>query len=116
MAAPRRPSWPTRQGYFRAANIDAKIDGGIGSGEAIKRVAGGAYDFGIADVGTLVEFNARNPDAAPRVVMLLFDTAAHAIVSLKRTGIAKTWPTCRAIAWSPANRTRPRASSRPSRG
>src|SRR5258708_7103670 len=76
------------RGYFRAANIEAKIDGGIGSGEAIKRVAGGAYDFGIADVGTLVEFNARNPDAAPRVVMLIFDTAAHAIVSLKRTGIA----------------------------
>jgi NitT/TauT family transport system substrate-binding protein len=77
-----------QRGYFRDAGIDAKIDGGTGSGEAIRRVAGGAYDFGIADVGTLVEFNARNGAAAPKIVMLLFDTAAHAIVSFKRTGIA----------------------------
>ena len=77
------------RGYFRAAGIDAKIDGGTGSGEAIRRVASGAYDFGIADVGTLVEFNARNGAASPKVVMLLFDTAAHAIVSFKRAGITK---------------------------
>jgi NitT/TauT family transport system substrate-binding protein len=77
------------RGHFRAAGIEAKIDGGIGSGEAIRRVASGAYDFGIADVGTLVEFNARNGDASPKVVMLVFDTASHAIVSFKRAGIAK---------------------------
>jgi NitT/TauT family transport system substrate-binding protein len=77
------------RGYFAAAGIAATIDGGTGSGEAIRRVAGGAYDFGVADVGTLVEFNARNGDTAPKVVMLVFDTAAHAIVSFKRAGIAR---------------------------
>jgi NitT/TauT family transport system substrate-binding protein len=77
------------RGYFRAAAIEATVDGGTGSGEAIRRVASGAYDFGIADVGTLVEFNARAAEAAPKVVMMVFDTAAHAIVSFKRTGITK---------------------------
>jgi NitT/TauT family transport system substrate-binding protein len=83
------PVLADERGYFRAAGIEAKIDGGIGSGEAIKRVAGGTHDFGIADVGTLVEFSGRNPEAAPKVVMLVFDTAAHAIVSFKRDGIAR---------------------------
>jgi NitT/TauT family transport system substrate-binding protein len=77
------------RGYFRDAGLEVRIDGGIGSGEAIKRVASGTHDFGIADVGTLVEFSARNPEAAPKVVMLIHDTAAHAIVSYARAGIAK---------------------------
>ncbi len=76
-------------GFFKAEGLEVKVDGSSGSGEAITRVAGGAYDFGVADVATLVEFAARNPAAAPKVVMLIFDRGAHMIVALKKSGIAK---------------------------
>jgi NitT/TauT family transport system substrate-binding protein len=76
-------------GFFRDEAIEAKIDSGSGSGEAITRVASGAYDFGIADIGALVEFATRNPDTAPKAVMILYDRSPHAIVSLKRAGIAR---------------------------
>ncbi len=87
------PTAPTlladAKGYFRDAGIAVKIDGGSGSGEAIKRVAGGTHDFGIADIGTLVEFSARNPEAAPKAVLIVFDTAAHAIAAFTRSGISR---------------------------
>ena len=76
-------------GFFKAEGLEVKVDGSSGSGEAITRVAGGAYDFGVADVATLVEFAARNPAAAPKVVMLIFDRGAHMIVALKKSGITK---------------------------
>lgn len=83
------PLLAKERGFFRDEKIEARIDGGSGSGEAITRIAGGAYDFGVADVGTVTEFATRNPEAAPKVVMLLFDRAAHVVVSLKRSGIVK---------------------------
>ena len=76
-------------GFFRAENIEAKLDSASGSGEAVTRVAGGAYDFGIADLGALIEFATRNPDSAPKAVMVLFDTSPYVIVSLKPAGIAR---------------------------
>ena len=41
-------------------------DGSSGSGEAITRVATGAYDFGLADASAVVEFAGRNPKPRPR--------------------------------------------------
>jgi NitT/TauT family transport system substrate-binding protein len=76
-------------GFFKAEGLEVKVDGSAGSGDAITRVAAGAYDVGIADVGALVEFAARNPAAAPKAVLLLFDRAAHVIVALKTSGIAR---------------------------
>src|SRR4051794_2148686 len=76
-------------GFFKAEGLEVKVDGSSGSGDAITRVAAGSYDIGIADIGALVEFAARNPAAAPKVVMLLFDRGAHVIVALKKSGIAK---------------------------
>ena len=58
------PMWFAQaNGLFSEAGINATVDGSSGSGDAINRVANGAYDAAYADVGTLAEFWARNPAA-----------------------------------------------------
>lgn len=75
-------------GLFRDQGIDATIDGSQGSADAISRVASGAYDFGCADVGTLVEFATRNPDVAPKLIMPIYDRFPACIISLGRKPVA----------------------------
>jgi len=75
------------RGYFREAGLDVTVDPSGGSGDAISRVASGAYQFGVADLSTLTEFVARQPDAAPRAVMVLQNRSPQAVISLKSAGI-----------------------------
>src|SRR6266545_6913246 len=56
-------------GIFRDLGLDVTPEGSSGSGESVNRVATGTYPFGLADASTAVEFAARNPDAAPKIVM-----------------------------------------------
>jgi NitT/TauT family transport system substrate-binding protein len=70
-------------GFFRDQNIDAQVDGSLGSADAVTRVASGAYDFGCADVSTLVEFASRNPDVAPKLIMPIYDRFPGCIISFK---------------------------------
>jgi NitT/TauT family transport system substrate-binding protein len=77
------------KGHYAAANVAVKIDRGFGSADAVNKVASGAYDMGFADINSLIEFNAKNPDKALIAVMVGYDTPPLAIVTLKKTGIAK---------------------------
>ncbi len=77
------------RGWFREAGLEVTIDGSSGSGDAITRVASGAYQMGVGDIATLAEFLVRNPGAAPRVVMPLHDRSPQAVVSLAAAGIAR---------------------------
>jgi NitT/TauT family transport system substrate-binding protein len=70
-------------GFFRDRNIDAQVDGSLGSADAVTRVASGAYDFGCADLSTLVEFASRNPDVAPKMIMPIYDRFPGCIISFK---------------------------------
>jgi NitT/TauT family transport system substrate-binding protein len=70
-------------GFFRDQGIDAQVDGSLGSADAVTRVASGAYDFGCADVSTLVEFASRNPTVAPKLIMPIYDRFPGCIISLK---------------------------------
>ena len=54
---------PAAKGYFKAEKLDVTIDAGNGSGNAVNRVASGAYDMGFADLAALMEFQANNPTA-----------------------------------------------------
>lgn len=82
------PMWFAQaNGLFREAGINATVDGSSGSGDAINRVASGAYDVAYADVGTLAEFWARNPEVAPKLVMVILDRSPQAVVSLKKANI-----------------------------
>ena len=74
-------------GIYKKNGLDITPDGSSGSGEAITRVASGAYDFGLADASTLVEFAGRNPDAAPRLIMPIFDVFPAVILSLAKNPV-----------------------------
>jgi NitT/TauT family transport system substrate-binding protein len=74
-------------GMFREAGINASVDNSSGSGDAVARVASGAYDAGYADLGTLTEFWSKNPNVAPKLVLPILDRAAQSVVSLKKANI-----------------------------
>jgi NitT/TauT family transport system substrate-binding protein len=76
-------------GYFAAEGLDVTIDTGNGSAGAVTRVASGAYDLGMADLNSLVEFNASNPDRAMKAFFIIYDSPPFALFALKKSGISK---------------------------
>jgi len=79
------------KGHYKSAGLDVTIDAGNGSGGTVQRVASGAYDMGFADLAALMEFHANNPDAPnkPVAVMMVYNNTPAAVLTLKKTGIAK---------------------------
>jgi NitT/TauT family transport system substrate-binding protein len=79
------------KGYFAQEKLDVAIDSGSGSGNAVNRVASGAYDMGFADMAALMEFTANNPTAPsrPQAVMMVYNDTPAAILALKKSGISK---------------------------
>lgn len=80
---------PAGKGYFKQAGLDVSIDAGNGSGAAVQRVASGTYDMGFADMASLMEFHANNPDAPnkPVAVMVVYNNTPAAVMALKKSGI-----------------------------
>ena len=62
-----------KKGYFADEGLDVTIDSGNGSVGSITRVASGAYDVGFADINSMLEFNASNPDRAMKSVFMVYD-------------------------------------------
>jgi NitT/TauT family transport system substrate-binding protein len=77
------------KGYYKAEGLDVTIDPGTGSVEGINRVASGAYQMGFADINSLVKFRDNPQNSAVRAVMMVYDTPAFSIVTLKSKGISK---------------------------
>lgn len=77
------------KGYYKAEGLEVSVDPGSGSVEGINRVASGAYEMGFADINSLVKYrdNARNLPV--KAVMMVYDTPAFSIVTLKKSGITK---------------------------
>lgn len=80
---------PAAKGYFKAEKLDVTITAGNGSGNAVNRVASGAYDMGFADLASLMEFQANNPSAPnrPVAVMMVYSDTPAAVFALKKRGI-----------------------------
>jgi NitT/TauT family transport system substrate-binding protein len=75
---------PLDKGYYRAEGLTSvKIDRGTGAGNTANNVASGVYDFGWADVTTLVAFDAQNQGKELTLVYVSFQDAPLAVVSLK---------------------------------
>src|SRR5689334_14991772 len=74
-------------GIFRDQGINVTMDGSGGSVESVTRVATGTHPFGLADLSTLVEFAARNPKEAPKLIMTVCDKFPAVVLSLKRKPI-----------------------------
>jgi NitT/TauT family transport system substrate-binding protein len=71
-------------GIFRDLRLNVTSDGSAGSGESLTRVATGTHQFGLADASAVAEFAGRNPEAAPKIVMTIFDVFPAVIMSWKK--------------------------------
>src|SRR3984885_16190506 len=78
-----------QRGYYKAEGLDVTIDRGKGSAEVVRQLAAGVYDMGFPDINTVMDFDSRNPEAAFPVVMIGYEEAPAAIVTLKSSGITE---------------------------
>lgn len=76
-------------GWYKEAGFNCQFDSSGGSGEAISRVGSGVYDFGVADINAMTEFNAKNPTSAIRNVYMLYYRSPLCVGTLAKYGIAK---------------------------
>src|SRR5688572_16449825 len=75
------------KGYYKAEGLNVSIDPGAGSVEGINRVASGAYEIGFADINSLIKYRDNPRNLPVKAVMMVYDTPAFSIVTLKKTGI-----------------------------
>ena len=76
-----------QQGLFAAEDLDVQVDVGNGSAGAVTRVASGAYQMGMADINAVIDYNAANPDAMIKTVMMIYDAPPFGVYALKGNGI-----------------------------
>lgn len=77
------------KGYYAAEGLKVAFDPSGGSGEVATRIGSGAYDFGFGDINVLMEFNAKNPDAAGKAVYMLYYRSPLSVGSFAKAGITK---------------------------
>ena len=82
--------WPAaaETGCFAENNLEVKIDRSYGSGDALTKVAAGTYDIGVADFSSLVGFDAAHPEAKIIAVLVVSESSAMSVVTLKRYNIS----------------------------
>ena len=83
--------WPAaaESGCFAENNLDVKIDRSFGSGDALSKLASGAYDIGVADFSSLINYDAAHPDDKIIAVFVISEQSAMSIVTLKKNNISK---------------------------
>jgi NitT/TauT family transport system substrate-binding protein len=74
------------KGLFKKHGIDVTIVRGYGSGDTVTKVASGAADFGVADLGALFTARART-NVPVKLVMQLYAHSPHSMFVLKSSGI-----------------------------
>jgi NitT/TauT family transport system substrate-binding protein len=80
---------PAERGYYKAEGLDATVDRGSGSNDAVARVASGAYQFGWGDPSAMIKYNAEHPGRELIAVFVTGDASPNAVMALKKSGIAK---------------------------
>ena len=80
---------PQEKGYYKAAGLNVRLDRGTGAANTAANVASGTYDFGWADIATMIGFNAQNPGKELVLVYVHFQDSPLAIISMKKAGIHK---------------------------
>lgn len=77
------------RGCFSRAGIDITIDRGYGSGDTVSKVAAGAYEVGVSDFNTVVQFDAKNPERRLIAIFMISDGSPLSVVTLKENNITK---------------------------
>lgn len=75
------------RGYFRDEGLDVAIDRGFGSGDTPVKVAGGAYDVGIADLSPVIRLRLTQPASDVVATLVIAQASPLAAMTLRRTGI-----------------------------
>lgn len=76
------------RGHYAKEGVNlTALDAGRGSADTVNRIASGAYDIGIGDINSLIEFNAKNPGKELIAVMMYYDSGPFAIMTLRDKGI-----------------------------
>jgi NitT/TauT family transport system substrate-binding protein len=75
-----------QKGIFAEEGIDITITRGYGSGDTVAKLAGGAFDFGIADMATVLTARARQ-NVPVKTIAALYTQSPHSLFVLKSSGI-----------------------------
>src|SRR5262249_58550952 len=91
LQGPQAPFFLAQErGYFAQNGVSlTALDAGRGSGDTVNRVASGAYEMGFGDLNALIEFNAKNPGREIPAVLMVYDEAPFAIITLRNRNIAR---------------------------
>lgn len=76
------------KGFYKEEGLDVTIDSGKGSLDAIPKVASGTYEFGFADINSLVKFKDQNPSSKLEGILMVYNKPPFAIIGSKQTGVA----------------------------
>lgn len=82
--APYYGAW--EKGIFADHGFDITITRGYGSGDTVVKLAAGSFDFGVADIGTVMTARARE-DVPVRVISTLYTHSPHSLFVLESSGI-----------------------------
>lgn len=74
------------KGIFKKHGIEVTITRGYGSGDTVTKIATGAADFGVADLGALFTARART-NVPVKLIMQLYTHSPHSMFVLKSSGI-----------------------------
>ena len=74
------------KGFWKEQGIDINITRGYGSGDTVTKIATGAADFGVADIGALLTAKART-GVPVKTAMFLYTHSPHSLFVLKSSGI-----------------------------
>jgi NitT/TauT family transport system substrate-binding protein len=75
-----------QKGIFAEEGIDVTITRGYGSGDTVTKLAGGAFDFGVADVAAVTTARARQ-NVPIKTIAVLYTESPHSLFVLKSSGI-----------------------------
>src|SRR5471032_1829997 len=75
-----------QKGIFAEEGIDVTITRGYGSGDTLTKLAGGAFDFGVADMASVLTARARQ-NVPVKTIAALYNQSPHSLFVLKSSGI-----------------------------
>jgi NitT/TauT family transport system substrate-binding protein len=74
------------KGIYAKHGIDITITRGYGSGDTVTKLAGGAADFGVADLAAVLTARART-NVPVKTIAVLYNESPHSLFVLKSSGI-----------------------------
>ena len=77
-------------GYFSRAGVNVQVDAAMAPPMRSSKVASGAYDMAFADIGVVIQFDAKQGGPTKVInVFQVYDVAPMVMLSLKKSNITK---------------------------